>query len=88
MHACMQGEPLLESVKGTDIQWHPKKNLCEKTVKQKSGKPRGRNAQPQRVTVKVKKVRVHEHHFSVAYITKHIKRLMFKACTYIAFSLS
>eukprot|EP00953_Heterococcus_sp_UTEX-ZZ885_P025416 13817-Heterococcus_DN1.PRE.1 len=49
------GEPLLESVKGTEIQWHPKKNLCEKTVKQKAGKPRGRNAQPQRVTVKTKK---------------------------------
>jgi hypothetical protein len=47
---------LLESVKGTEIQWHPKKNLCEKTVKQKAGKPRGRNAQPQRVTVKTKKV--------------------------------
>eukprot|EP00953_Heterococcus_sp_UTEX-ZZ885_P035174 18167-Heterococcus_DN1.PRE.1 len=49
------GEPLLESVKGTEIQWHSKKNLCEKTVKQKAGKPRGRNAQQQRVTVKTKK---------------------------------
>jgi hypothetical protein len=37
-------EPLLNDISGTDIDWKPNMNLCERVVKERARKQRGRNA--------------------------------------------